>query len=155
MQNGFLKGLKPQFIKSMALIMGVCYLMNPLQNQISNLLHTLSHELSQPASVLSHQQTTTENQKIHSNHDHDERGFDHEHKVLDLVNSIFEASDTDNDSDESQLVKVKYDKHISTHVLEMPVPWISRLNKNVNCKSYFVIATYLKKCKEPPRSFFA
>lgn len=155
MQNGFLKGLKPQFIKSMALIMGVCYLMNPLQNQIRNLLHTLSHELSQPASVLSHQQTTTENQKIHSNHDHDERSFDHEHKVLDLVNSIFEASDTDNDSDESQLVKVKYDKHISTHVLEMPLPWIFKLNKDVPRKNHSLITIYLKKSKEPPRSFLS
>lgn len=154
MQTRFIKGFKPKFIKQMALLMSICYLMNPLQQQINTVLHNISHGLELPNSVLSHKaNSTTEAQEIHVAHEHDRTAAEHEHLLIDFIASIFEASNQENDSDNSQLVEVKWDKHISVYQFKLPDSFVFNMNTCFYSLEKRLKKGYSKKRKEPPQKW--
>lgn len=152
MKNGLIKGLKPQFIKHLALLMSLCYLLNPLQNQINTILHGISHGLEAPSSLLSHKVGSKTSSEVHENHSHDDRNIEHEHPIVDLIDSIFEASNQNDDSDHSQLIEIKWDKHINTFHFTSIIKFEIKI-----VKGYFPLTEKLKKgyskrLEEPPQN---
>ncbi len=113
MQNGFLKGLKPKLIKQMALLMSICYLVSPLEQQITMVLHEVFHGLEMPSSALSHH--TYEH--VHLQDEHENNYVKHEHPFIDLVNSVLDASNENKESDKVPFKKVKLKKHITSDIL--------------------------------------
>lgn len=158
MQIGFTQDLKPQFIKQMALLMSICYLLNPLQNQINMVLHEISHGLELPNSVLSHKahltETTYDNHVIHA-HDNSYFEHEHEHPLVDFVNSIFEASNKENNSDNSQLVEVKWDKHITAYKFKLPIHYKIKVSKRFYSFEKQLKTRHSKRLKEPPQNLLS
>lgn len=154
MRSNKLHGLKPQIIKYMAMLMGICYLMNPLQQQVNTVLHTIAHKLTPPASIASHQNVHSQF-AVHQSPDHYAPNSEHDHKIVDLVNTIFEASNDDDDQSESDFVDNKWDKHISSSRFKFINP-----EKTAESKAFWITKNHLinghsKKSKEPPQKLLS
>lgn len=152
MQNGFKKGLKPQYIKQLALLMSICYLLNPLQHQINTVLHELSHGLEMPSSLLSHETPLDTSSKVHESHDHSEHVDEHEHLIVGFLNTIFEASNQDDASGNSQLVEIKWDKHITSYQFTLTPNFKNKIEKHFFPSKEKLKLGHSKKLEEPPQT---
>lgn len=152
MNKGFLKGLKPKFIKQMAILMSICYLMTPLQHQITTVLHELAHGFEMPDSILSHNSQSHNFIEIHDQHEHKNYIIEHEHPILNLVDLVLDASKESHNSDELPESKVELKKHITTSAVKLPLKF-----KKVQSKTYFFYLGQLqigfpKKLDAPPKN---
>ncbi len=120
MIEGFTKGLKPKLIKQMALLMSICYLVSPLQEHISMVLHEVFHGLEMPTSLLSHTTYEQSSMQVHEQHEHEYVSLEHEHPFIDLVNTVLDASNENHGSEEVPFNKVKLKKHITSDILVIP-----------------------------------
>lgn len=150
MQIGYLKGFKPKLIKQIVLLVGICYLLNPLQNQIISVLHSISHGIEMPQNLLSHSDQNDELNILHYDHNHDNRLSQHNHQFLDLVDSVFEASHEDGDSKKNQISKVKVQKHLTSSNIELPLKYNNKLTKEYFSLSSQLKEGYPKKLEFPP-----
>ena len=131
------KGLKPFFIKYMALLMGICYLVTPFHKQIASVFHEISHLIEMPETIPRHPVPDARINHTDLAHSHamvtvDDHGQgeehhvlaadDHEHGILALMVSIFDASEEHGTSDDSVPVPTKFDKHLASleYVLSVP-----------------------------------
>ncbi len=136
----------------MALLMGICYLANPMHKQIRTVFHEISHLLEAPNILLSHQ-----SHSIDHNHDYHEDGehtlvtADHQHTLLDLMDCIFEASDEQNTEDDTALILIKCDKHNSSRYIILPKTFPFTTSQNTNAVEQKVKIGYLDHPEEPPQ----
>ena len=147
------KGLKPIVLKYMALLMGICYLANPVHNQIENVMHEISHVLQSPQNIVSH---AIQGEHIHGHgfHQHGEHRLtktEHQHKILDLIGTVFDASDSDNSENETPMTVTKCDKHISSQLVILP-----RIFSIITSHECFITILKVEKGflnfpKEPPQ----
>lgn len=152
MQKGFIKGLKPLFIKRLALFMGICYLLNPLQNQISFIFHEVSHALEIPDYIISHGQNSSYEQQVHGHSDSHIEGIDHDHGIIDLIASFLAASNEHDGSEDSMLPKIKFDKHFTTYQFQLQ-KYIESIATQKNWTfSKNTEVVYLKRLEEPPQN---
>lgn len=154
MSKGFIKGLKPLFIQRLALLIGICYLMNPLQKQIKTIFHTISHAIEMPGSVMSHNSHAI-NSEIDVHSDHETVVLKHDHKYIDLIDAVLFASNENNDNEDSILIEIKLDKHITAYQFQL----FENL-KIAELHHFWMLKAklkngYLKKLKEPPKYFLS
>lgn len=139
----------------MALLMGICYLANPLHQQIRTVFHEISHLVESPETLPTHHSHTNDhNQGAHEHSEHHMVASDHRHTLLDLMDSLFDVSDEQNTEDDTVLTHIQWDKHISSpkYMLPQIIPIItSQDNLAVEQK---VRIGYLALPDEPPRNFF-
>ena len=132
------KGLKPLLLQYLALIIGICYLANPLHHQISTVFHEASHLFTMPSSVMSHSDGKAA-VKVHFVKEHDYAQEVHRHRLVDILNSIFEATaHTDESPEDALIFEIKFDKHLSkkqytfkqkTYVKNPSEPFLQRVEK--------------------------
>lgn len=114
MNNNTQKGFKPFIFKFVVIAMSMCYVLGPLHKDISNLLHIVSHQLEMENSGVAHAslEHTNHDQLHHFNSVSENH---HSHKILDVLNHILEASNTetntDNDTENHEKLIKKIDKH--------------------------------------------
>ena len=150
MQSKVQHGYKPQIIKYMAMFMGICYLMNPMQHQINTVMHSIVHKLTPPASILSHHSAHGQFEE-HQSPDHYAPNLDHDHQIIDLVNTIFEASNEEENSNDPNYIDTKWDKHISSTRFVVSSPQrIVVLKVFWKTKSH-LINGHSKEKEEPPQ----
>ena len=153
------KGLKPFVLKYMALFMGICYLTNPLHEQIRTVFHQISHIVESPGTILSHPSDLTNHKhSIHQDHEHHHVATDqvqhHEHKFLDLMQSLFGASDGEHPENDTLLPPIKWDKHISSQDFILPQPIVlSTTSRDYGAIEKNVRKGYLALLYEPPQAF--
>ncbi len=155
MQIGYLKGFKPNLIKQIVLLVGICYLINPLQNQITSVLHSISHGIEMPQTLLSHDENNDQLNNLHKHHNHDNSKSEHDHQFIDLVDSVFEASNEEGNSEEIPVNKVKVKKHITSVSINLPLKYDFKVSKE-----YFTFVSrlkegYPKKLEFPPNHFLS
>lgn len=136
----------------MALFIGVCYLANPFQSQISSIFHGISHVFEVPDTLIGHTAVDDKLHVAHHYHEHTHSGEEHEHTFVDFIDSIFNASD-DGSQEESVLVDVKFDKHLGTD--EYPVHNLNPIKKDFNFvfNKNNLINGHSRILEEPPQSF--
>jgi len=152
MPKGFTKGLKPLLIKRLALLMGICYLMNPLQQQIKTIFHTISHAIEVPNSVMGHN-SNSENDEIHGHHAHQTDAIQHDHSLIDLIDSVLSASNENKDSEDSILIEIKIDKHITTYQFALFENLALEKLSNFWAPKEKQKRGYFQNEKEPPQYF--
>lgn len=140
------------YTKYLALLIGVFYLANPLQEQIGTVFHEVSHFFEVPDNVIGHEMPANPVETAHHYHEHIYIDDEHEHEIIDFLTSIFDASDED-EAEESLLTKIKFDKHISND--GYPEEKIYPTDKKVSFFSieYGIPKTYSGVLKEPPKIF--
>jgi len=105
--------LKKLLIQRLALIIAVFYLLSPFQQQLSNLLHTLSHDLSLPDYVMTHSSPiTTEGTEAHQYGDHRTGEIIHEHLIIDFVQSLLGDPNDDEQQTDPLIPTKSVDKHL-------------------------------------------
>lgn len=152
MQKSSKKGLKPYLIKYMALFVGLLYLTNPIHRQIHTVFHEISHLLEAPETLLSHHSHTIEhNQGNHKDGEHILAGADHQHILLDLMDSLLDTSDKQNPADDTTLTLIKCDKHIGSQDYTLPkiIPFNTSQNRlmveqKIRLGHFYIV-------KEPPQ----
>ena len=133
------KGLKPWLFRSVAVLMGICYLMAPLQHEFTEILHFFSHALdpgtahhsisshahniNQQAQanktltrVLSHSTEahnhTGPNELAHLGHTHTHDTEPHSHEIIDFMSMVLSASTPTHHDNDNIKVPLELDKHI-------------------------------------------
>ena len=150
MPKGFAKGIKPLFLQRLALLIGICYLMNPLQPQIKSIFHTISHAIEVPNSVIGHD-SNSENEEVHGHFEHEIADLQHDHTLIDLLDTVLTASNETKDADDSLIIEIKIDKHITTCKYQLFAnPTVVESNKFWLPKEKLK-SGYLQNQKEPPR----
>lgn len=119
MLNRSTKGLKPFIIKYVAMLMGICYLINPLQEQIHILLHEITHALESPTQIISHESNLNFEHKSLNHFDPSANDIKHEHGIVDLINLVLDSSSEKNNPKESLLKEVIIDKHITINQFQL------------------------------------
>lgn len=132
--------------------MSICYLMNPLQQQINLVLHELSHGLELPDYVLAHKTDPNAIIETHIDHSHYDDTFTHKHNLIDFINTIFQASNENNNSDDSQLTKTKWDKHISTYGLKLLPIFERPMAKNFCTPKPLLQQGHFERLGRPPQN---
>lgn len=136
----------------MAMFMGICYLANPMHQQINSVFHEISHLLEAPNTLVSHQSDQMDNHhEYHEGGEHTLATADHRHTLLDLIDSIFDASDTQHPEDDTALILIKYDKHISSRYLILPKIFSFTTSQNTDAVEQKVKIGYLAHPEEPPQ----
>ncbi|MDT7827319.1 hypothetical protein RQM65_01410 [Pricia sp. S334] len=149
------KGSKPFLLKYMALLIGICYLANPMHRQISSVFHEISHVLESPETFLSHPHAADHDHGIHGDNEHRSVTTDHRHHLLDLIDSVFRASDEQHPGDDTALILIKWDNHIGSQrvILLKIVPLATSQNSIVIEQK--VKTGYFTPPEEPPQSISA
>lgn len=112
-QNNNSISIKLYAINIAVIVMSICYVFGPSHNEINKFFHLLTHQLEMPDNLIKHSTTLHSNHKEHVTHQVNKSIEVHNHKLLQFFNNIFKASNTDNDSDNSEIVHKKIDKHLS------------------------------------------
>ncbi|OBX27247.1 hypothetical protein LX77_02772 [Gelidibacter algens] len=145
------KGLKPCVMNYLALLIGLCYLANPLHHEISSVFHEISHVAKAPSGLIGHDSVSEQEGITHSYHEHDLSLKEHTHVAIDLYESLFNTSD-DHDSDNETVPSIdKLDKHITTHAYTSPQILMTFFRGEYNPLIKKVTAGYLNMSKQPPQ----
>ncbi len=153
MRTGFLKGLKPLLIKRLAMLIGICYLLNPLHDQLNDVLHAISHGIEMPNNIIEHNSAVLSNDHHHDQHLHEALSENHEHVVLTTIDLFFGTSDDHEGSNENIPVQLKIDKHITSSTYQR-LPYFFLQVEHVFLNPFKRIKEGHKRKKEnPPRNF--
>lgn len=151
MPNTTVKGLKPFLIKYLAMLMGVCYLMNPLQKPISSLVHEISHALESPSQIISHRSISNYEHSSYKHYDAAYSEMRHEHGMVDLIDTIFETSSEKNNREKPFLKDFKIDKHITTNQFQLQEPFEKPIISTFRMLQEKSKCGYFEKLKKPPQ----
>ncbi|MCK0157063.1 hypothetical protein MWU65_07730 [Cellulophaga sp. F20128] len=145
-----MRSIKLHIIKSIAIGIGLLYVLHPLQNQIQSGLHAIAHVIDTSTTINHHHSHThTNSTTLHS---HLSEGT-HEHQFITFFNDLFGASDT------SGTATFVYDNSIDKHivnqfyftVIKHTTPTISFFYRSPDKTSN----GYLTSLDKPPQSIDA
>ena len=153
MQSKLKKGLKPFFLNYLAMFIGICYLANPLQNQISTVFHEISHVLEIPDNLLSHETTLNHGTISHYYHEHNNLDDNHRHTIIDFLDAIFDASGNNEPSEESLPIDIKFDKHITTRNYTIKIILPASKQVKYGIPENKINTGHLIVLEKPPRNF--
>ena len=71
------------------------------------MLHELSHGLELPDYVMVHESDSHSVFKTHTDHSNHDTSLDHEHMLIDLINTIFQESNESNNSNDLTSLEAK------------------------------------------------
>lgn len=154
MTRAFLKGLKPLLMKRLALLMGICYLASPLQQQITSVFHSVSHVLETPDYVMGHS-SKAQNDTLHTHNEHSSHVYQHNHSLIDFIDSIWEASDHSEHDENSILADIKVDKHLTTYQFEIVKTFITKTTHQFWGGREKQKKGYFENLKKPPQFFIS
>ncbi|MUH36576.1 hypothetical protein D9O36_12050 [Zobellia amurskyensis] len=148
-KENFSRSTKPTLIKYVALIIALCYVINPLHQKISTVFHEVSHVLEMPDSVIGHDYSIHEN-NTHYTHHHTDVDR-HEHNFINIIDAIFDASGTNKSQEGSRLADFKFDKHITTTCPEFHlIPAVRSLENFKSIESNLKLG-HFTILEEPPQ----
>jgi len=100
---------KNYLIKTISVCIGLLYLVQPLHQQINDIIHEVSHQLSAPDNLIAHDKI---NHHLNDFHQHAKKeAFKHDHRFLSFINIFLkhlDFSDTTNDSLHQKNLKLKH-----------------------------------------------
>jgi len=131
--------------------MGICYLLNPVHKQVNAFFHNISHAIEIPNYVMSHDSSLDSEHQSEGHTSHQVVQNSHNHEIVDFINSIFEASNQDNDSEDSILTEIKIDKHLTTYQIQLKECFSFKILQKNWLPSKKLTLVYLNQLKEPPQ----
>lgn len=131
--------------------MGICYLLNPLHEEINILIHAVSHTLAAPAYVMTHDLDKTHENASYGHKDYPIDYVKQNNLLVDFIDSIFEVLDESNDTDESLITKTKIDKHISTYAFQSQKSFEPDVEEKCWVSEEKLESGYLRFLKKPPQ----
>ncbi len=147
------KGLKPFVLKATIVVMVMCYIFGPLHKEINNVLHVVYHQIELPNSTVISDSNSLKFNDDGETH-HYMQNKKHHHNFLEFFNKIIEASNSDNNSENSTIVKLKIDKHIRTKKKVKVLEFYSYKSKHISSRMIkCTLNGYSFKVFQPPKHF--
>ncbi len=106
-----LKVVKNSIIRQLSLWICFFYIINLIHQPLSDVLHSLTHNVTAPYFVAGHQSSDTHEYKIHSPHAHEGTDTVHNHSILNTISTIFEAFNNHDNETDSLIGALLLDKH--------------------------------------------
>jgi len=102
-------------MKSIVLVISMCYLLGPIREEISSILHLILHTIEMPDQVLTHDDFQIEEKyREHTSYEHKPIQKTHNHKTLSFIKELISTINDDSFSnDEVPLEKLTHYKHIN------------------------------------------
>lgn len=156
MQSFKQKNIKYNIFKALALGITLFYILGPAQIQLTNILHSISHNLKVPSFVIQHDKKDFINYQVHSSlhYESDSHKFDHQHKVIDFIDVIFNAASNegDNHQGESSVFEIKINKHIRSEKYAIALQYIESKVLHDYLETFmFSKNEYLNQIFRPPK----
>lgn len=142
--------IRNRFWKSIAVLMGICYLINPLNQQLYNVLHTISHGLNAPTEVMEHKIIAFDHSRTHDSFSHRKHQMTHEHNLIDFVQTLFEASQNQGQTTDPNAPKFSIDKHITAYSQYNKLAKLYKLKESFSFTVDNVHGGYTTLWLEPP-----
>jgi len=147
------KGWKPFVLKVVIIAMSICYVFGPSHNEVNKLLHVLTHQLEMTDHVIAQSTTIHSNNEVHEAHALNTSEDGHEHKILKVLERILRATDSNQNQERSNILKLKIDKHLRSKAdykqnfftLSIPIKHLFLFTEQKILKGYKQNAT------EPPQ----
>lgn len=142
--------LKNWLVKRVAIIIVVCYLISPIQNQVYQIFHDLSHFIEMPSTLLSHSYDTQ--YEVHKAKAHHRVVNNHSHELITFVSKLLENNDADSEKSISQNT---FDKHFTNRfIIVLPNPILINNKGSYSTKKTDPLNGYLTKHLKPPQFIF-
>lgn len=141
------------FIKIAGIAMSLCYVFGPSHYVVSQFLHAMSHSI-EASNIFSghdsHEHHHHEHQHIQTEHAVTET---HSHEILEVIDSVLESSNSENDSKKSEIVTFKLDKHLETNkdYQIQNLDWSLKGQSAFNFNKQKVRKGYINGLIEPPQ----
>lgn len=133
------------FIRSLLVVMSLCYLFSPLHSEFNILLHKIAHQF-----VIEdhHPEETNEKKHYHHTEHHDHKFLasntseeaedyhekdeikEHTHELISFFNSVFNK-DSSEDNKKKHIFEHQIDKHIRSNNIDLPQPVLVYKVKNL------------------------
>ncbi len=152
MEKGLVLKFGTSTAKRLALLMGICYLINPLQRPLNFILHEAVTIFESPNGVLGHEVASAAKGSI-ERHEQGHRTMEirQAHNFVDLVSSLFEASEENEPPGDPYPETLKIDKHLTTLVVSVENNISLIRSYDHNGHENKVRNGHLQKLKKPPR----
>jgi len=145
------KGSKPSISKAIIILMSLLYVLSPMRVEVSKLLHSIVHALEMPDVILTHSQKT-DTKPIHKSILHKNSIDEHNHEIIDFVDSVLAGATPENESSDLYITSHKIDKHIVIEVdYEQNKATLFMPKNNFIEKEKKLYKGYLSGFKEPPK----
>ncbi len=147
------KNIRSLFLRRIAVLISICYLLGPLHQPMNTFLHFVSHQLEAPAHILSHENDLAN----HGVNDDEAHGMlvnqeTHDHQIIDLLESFLKTSNSEQPIEDSFISKVQIDKH-KVEFYELVIHPIVYTNKTTfDSSSYLLLSGYQRNVDRPPAS---
>lgn len=143
---------KLSIIKGVTLVMIACYILSPIRQEISTVLHAIWHTIEMPNQILNHDYVSRAEMNTHDAHEHEVVNKTHEHKSLSFINDVINGL-ADPFSSEVPLEKFTHHKHINEDVIQYHLPNNLKLFKKAHHPLVYqkIKKGHLFKLKEPPQ----
>ena len=108
-------------VKTIVLLLAVCYLLAPMQKTLSGLAHDVSHaiaEVKEQQHTHNNLMATAMGRRVMGHHHHSET---HQHSVLAFIDTLFKTSQSSHDN------KLNLELNIDKHVVNKDLICFSRL----------------------------
>ena len=98
--------------RTLAVLIAICYLLQPMHAPIKLAMHTFSHLVEKPAQLITHNEVSSADaSSFHYNHQHQYHQADHQHGLIDFLDALLSGEKKDQKGDQSLAEIVKIDKH--------------------------------------------
>lgn len=114
--SGYLKGIKSISLKSMAVFLGICYLLGPLHSEIHTLVHSIVHCLEAPYEFIPHHY----NSQLHNQHEQYATDISHQHEFIDLLDKMLSSTTKGEQPGTPIPVLAELDKHLIQFCINIP-----------------------------------
>jgi len=111
------QGCKPIVLKIAIVAMSLCYVFGPLHQELNSFLHAVTHQLEMPQDILQHDNSRSSDfqKQAYTTHISDSG---HDHKFLQLLDSLLKASDSEKNQEDSIRASVKTLKYIKPNIFK-------------------------------------
>ncbi|WP_299119055.1 hypothetical protein [uncultured Winogradskyella sp.] len=148
--------IKHNLFRVIAGTITLCYILGLAQLPLRSILHTISHNLEIPSYILQHDEVDNNDyvNQLKSGTNVGNHDLNHQHKVLDFLDEIFDeqSNDNKNHNGETTTVDFKLNKHITSSKynfifqnsfkMDKPEFWITHI---------FYKNGYLEQLYRPPK----
>ncbi|WP_178989424.1 hypothetical protein [Winogradskyella schleiferi] len=148
--------IKNVVFRALAVTITVCYILGPAQLPLRTMFHSVSHYLEAPNHIIEHNNDNHhgfEKQRIAKNSNGNST-FNHEHKVLDFLEVIFEkhSSEEQNHNGESTSTDFKINKHITSNTYHIAIIDCYNFDRSQFLETSLIsIKGYLDQLYRPPK----
>ena len=137
--------------RNLAVLIALCYMLQPLHGPIKLAMHSFSHFVEKPAHLITHNEASTAGTlNYHEYHEHQYYQVNHQHGLIDFLDALLSGEDMDQSHDQTIVEIQKVDKHNIVDTLNWEKTSLSSVIAITKEFSTETNSGYLQELLRPP-----